>query len=562
MAGNREEKHLIHTEPELFEPDSGTGSAAPEERYSIPPREDFLSAAEKAAAGKQKAEVARAKLREKGRDGAVTSARRTASKTAGRDLPVPGTESYSPDLPLISSVTVIPWTAEYSYYLSFCETAAKLADYTSDKCRYKPFFSYMPQYSQMDAEQLGYYFYLRESIKNGVYPEADASYLLLLIYESVNLSSLIDPEQLLAVLCGIAEGYGRDFPRVAMRLSDWICDFCLIHRLHLPESVSDATRAMLSSFCSLKEFYLSGDITDAAAGILISASGYDYRKSKYYTGDNREAFDKHIPGAFKAVLTGLGEKELIGMLTEREVSRDTFVGAICGPSSKKRLRVTYRSLSRSYEFRFAVSDILKNAENRLRSALGIRGAVKAGDTGKFVTDALDAYFESAFPGKGAKPLPDYERLYEPSYRPASTDEAARIEAASWETTDRLISAFAEDEEEADTIQSTTVPEPESIREDGKSEEKISESSSPGEPEGAFAWIGPREREFLKACLAQDRESERAVASASGLDVDLFADRINESAAEYFGDVILETDGKVYTVSEFYADEIRGVVENE
>ncbi|MBO7376399.1 MAG: TerB N-terminal domain-containing protein, partial [Clostridia bacterium] len=547
------------------EPVSETGSAVPEERYTVPPREEFLSPAEKAAEGKRKAEAARAKVGAYGSrvsPGAASSARRSAYRSAaGRDVLVPGTESYSPDLPLISSVTVIPWTAEYTYYLSFCETAARLADYTSDKCRYKPFFSYMPQYSQMDAEQLGYYFYLRESVKNGVYPEADASYLLLLIYESINLSMLIDPEQLLAVLCGIAEGYGRDFPRVAMRLSDWICDFCLIHRLTLPKSVSDATRAMLSSYCSLKEFYLSGDITDAAAGILISASGYDYRKSKYYTGDNRTAYDTHIPAAFRAVLARLGEEEMIGMLTEREVSRDSFVGAICGPSSKKRLRVTYRSLSRSYEFRFAVSDILKNAENRLRSALGIRGTVKAGNPGKYVTDALDAYFGSAFPGKGAKPLPEYERLYEPSYRPASTDEAARIEAASWETTDRLISAFAE-EEPSDELRYPAVSEPDNAGEEENRGEEISDGGSPVAEEGEFSWIGPWEREFLRACLASDREAERAAASAAGLDLDLFADQINASALEYFGDVILESDGKVYTVSEFYADEIRGVVENE
>ena len=551
MDSERERIHGEHTEPNEIDigPADGGKDAA---FFRVPPREE-------GPAFELHANVNGRKVRYTSQTESAAHAAAPSGGAEGGSRE--GGFSYSPDLPLISKVEVIPWKSDYSYYLSFCSDAVRLADYTADRCEYKPFFSYMPQYSQMDASQLAYYFYLREAVRSGEYPEADVSYLLLLIYEAINLAVVRGPEESLATLCSVATGYSDAFPRIAMRLSDWICDLCLSHRLTLPEMPSK-TLAALSSFASLKEFYVCGNETDAALTILLSASGYDYRKSRFCTGENLPLFDKHIRGALSRVVSGAGEERLLSTLTETRVTRDTFVGALCGPKSKKKLIISYRSLSRSHEFRFAVADMVKYSENRLRSALGLKSKLSVGKLGPGVKETIDAYFDAAFPGKNHKAEPEYERLYDPPATEVTTDAARKIEEESWEITDKLISAFGENEDESAATEGVgQVPEPEA----GKCIEN--ETAPAGEElpdEGAdkpAAGFTSEETAFIRACLSRDRDGQRSAAAAAGASPELICDRINEKALDMIGDVVLESDGKLFVVSEYYLDEIRGIIEN-
>jgi len=550
----RERVHGEHTEPREIEiePSAGGGTSA---FFRVPPREEPVIELHANVNGRKVHYVSQAE----------SAVRAAAPAGGGRSGSGEGAFSYSPDLPLISKVEVIPWKSDYSYYLSFCGDAVRLADYTADKCEYKPFFSYMPQYSQMDASQLAYYFYLREAVRSSEYPEADVSYLLLLIYEAINLAGVRGADDSLAMLCGIAEGYSEAFPRIAMRLSDWICDLCLIHKLTLP-ALPAKTLVALSSFTSLKEFYVGGSTADAALSILLSASGYDYHKSRFCTGENLPLFEKHIQGALSRVVSGAGEEKLLSTLTETRVTRDTFVGALCGPQSKKKLVISYRSLSRSHEFRFAVADMVKYCENRLRTALGLKSKLSVGKLGPGVKEAIDAYFDAAFPGKNHKAEPEYERLYDPPATEVTTDAARKIEEESWEITDKLISAFADAEEEtenpggsADEGGQNAEPEASGCCEtDVAPAEQNNTDDVADNPAVGFT---ADETAFIRACLSRDRDGQRSAAAAAGASPDLMCDRINEKALDIIGDVVIETDGKTFAVSEFYIDEIRGIIEN-
>lgn len=552
MDSERDRIHGEHTEPreiEIGPADGGSNSAF----FRVPPKEEALSSGGRGGIPGATPGVSRRAETGQGRG--------TGPSVRTADGDIGGAFSYSPDLPLISKVEVLPWKSDYSYYLSFCSDAVRLADYVADKCEYKPFFSYMPQYSQMDSSQLAYYFYLREAVRSGEYPEADVSYLLLLIYEAINLAVVRGPEESLATLCSVAVGYSEAFPRIAMRLSDWICDLCLSHRLTLPE-LPPKTLVALSSFTSLKEFYVGGNGADAALSILLSVSGYDYRKSRFCTGENAPLFDKHIKGALARVVAGAGEEKLLLMLTETRVTRDAFVGALCGPKSKKRLIISYRSLSRSHEFRFAVADMVKYSENRLRAALGLKSKLSVGKLGPGVKETIDAYFNAAFPGKNHKAEPEYERLYDPPASEVTTDAALKIEEASWEITDKLISAFAETEGEvpaADDVVPDVPSDVGKVDEEGASQDE--EGLSDDDTQESGNGFNACEIEFLRACLSRDREGQRRAASAAGMSPDLLCDWINEKALEIIGDVVLESDGKVFAVSEFYADEIGGIIEN-
>ena len=89
---------------------------------------------------------------------------------------------YTPERnPLIKKVTVKSWDAKYSFYGRFRSDALKYAGINGSPCGKVPFFSYTPQYSQLTDDQLACYFYWRDCVKNGEYPDTDYAYILLYI---------------------------------------------------------------------------------------------------------------------------------------------------------------------------------------------------------------------------------------------------------------------------------------------------------------------------------------------------------------------------------------------
>ena len=96
---------------------------------------------------------------------------------------------YHNPTPLIKSVRVEEWKHDYDYYSFFCSSAKMIRKIEPKECSHVSFFSYMPQYSQMNRMQTQWYVWWRDRVFNNVYLDTDYPYILLLIYEIINLSS-------------------------------------------------------------------------------------------------------------------------------------------------------------------------------------------------------------------------------------------------------------------------------------------------------------------------------------------------------------------------------------
>ena len=269
--------------------------------------------------------------------------------------------SYSPKRnPLLENVTVRLWPAKYSFYEQFRNNAVKYFEREGKECGREPFFSFTPQYVQMTRRQLEFYFYFRSKIRHGEAIKADYSYILLLIYEIINVPDLLPPENGLDMLVFIWDSYRKEFPKLDRHLSEWVCDYCLVHKLdgrYIPPSLTgEAARS-----CTLKEFYVGLDAVEGspyASALFSYASLYNYRNSKFITDENRALFDTHIKAAFIHAFTKAENEQLtvfapIGSraMTPLKVTRDAFVGALCAYSVKRRIEVSYLSVSRSAELR-------------------------------------------------------------------------------------------------------------------------------------------------------------------------------------------------------------------
>ena len=132
----------------------------------------------------------------------------TAEEAA--NVPKPDDE-YVPQSVLLHRVRIFRWKSSFPYYEDFANTAWKLLSAQGKHCRRVPFFSYVPQYAQMDRAQLEWYLWLRECVRKGETPETDYSYVLLLVYEIINLSGRMDPFEAQTLLCRLGSVTGRAF---------------------------------------------------------------------------------------------------------------------------------------------------------------------------------------------------------------------------------------------------------------------------------------------------------------------------------------------------------------
>lgn len=468
-------------------------------------------------------------------------------------------DEYVPQSAMLHRVRIYRWKTSYQYYEDFCKHAAAFYDRHGEPCAPVAFFSYVPQYSQMNRAQLNWYLYWRDCMRRGEILPTDYSYILLYVYEIINLADTVDVRVGQQQLCALRTAFQSTYPRLGHLLSEWICDYSLIHHLPPPETNDLSTMAD----CTLKEFYVPK--TDAslryAAALIAFGSNYAYTKSKFAVGENRVLYDRHMPGALCACIADEGEvgARMAGAgLEESRLIRDAYTGALCSHRVKRRIEVDYCSFARSHELRILVTDIMKYTENRLRAYLGVKSRLGLYALPQSFRDCVDRYLRSALPQREhpakQEPRQEYEALYDVPQVPLSLDRAAQIEASSWNTTERLIAAFDEPtEEKIKPIEMPTMPaEPahpisDSVIEMSENADVKDESQLLQRELKAFA-------DFINFALKSDVAGQRDFAKAQGEMIDSIADRINEIAANVIGDVLLEEDDNGgYAVIEDYRE---------
>ena len=435
-----------------------------------------------------------------------------------------------------------------------------------------PFFSYVPQYSQMTKAQLAYYFWWRSNFRAGKCLPAAFSYLLLYLYELINLGDAIPPAEGQTCMLRLWLSYREVHPRLDPLIREWLCDYSLIYKLDAPILPQRAYRELLAG-ARLKEFYvpLSQTGDELTSAILLFCNNYDYTKSKFYTEKTAALYHRILRGAIECALTELRARfgdALNGKAGKSTLSRDAFVGAICSYQKKYRVEVEYTSFSHTHELRYIVSDVLKYAENAVRAAMGIRSRLSIYAIDAELRKKLDAYFAHALADvsqkakqkKAAQEMPDYEKRYEVPIIAPSPERAAEIEAQSWETTKRLVEAFGAEAEALDgpEVQNAFCApvsqiQPKECRETPPPFAPVPQSA--GEGSELVLALGELAR-FLPLADRADGAAQREFAAARHLMPDAIVDKINTVAGDILGDILLEEiEGGVFGIIEDYREEL-------
>ena len=442
-----------------------------------------------------------------------------------------------------------------------------------------PYFSYVPQYSHMNLAQITFYKAVRESILRGEYPECDLSYVLLYVYEIINLPDVIPPDEGVRLLSKIWLGYRKMHPRLDSYLCEWLPDYCMIRGLPLPECVCPLLPEIVPK-AQFKEFYFSVS-TDAptstashvstaelsfilAKTLIELSSDYDYRSAKYYR-ENKTAYDTLIPAALSHVMHGarIAERGIFSADRIYKITRDSYAGAVAFSGIKRWLDIEFTSFTRRADTRDFVTALVKYAENKLRVVLGIKAKLSPGEIDPADTAIIDRFFDPIIPAAAKlraedRYMPaDYMKNYESEDSGFDFMTASYIERTSWSNTALLT---GEDELIKDTELTEEIDIPGQLSSEGYFEEIDLSTADAEENDETYAPAPATEEEPAAEDIIRLGVKSALGATfaefcrARGIHQGELADRINNVFIDVLGDVILEDHGAGFELLEDYRED--------
>ncbi|MBO2946138.1 TerB N-terminal domain-containing protein [Paenibacillus sp. F411] len=468
----------------------------------------------------------------------------------------------SPEVSTLPASSVPPsfdgaryYTREQQFYLR----AKELEWHAEPQAPFTPFKSYWPVYSEMSPPQERWYFYWREEVRSGSYPDTDLSYLFLYIYELIHGIGWSGPQQGWQLLNQVWLAYRGRYRKLDSYLREWRFDFARVHGLELPEAdVLDKLPRSLSPELREREWLrrFSARPVELNWDVLRELLDVDPEKSRFFQESGSKALKTYAPKVI-ALADAYGEKTGAGRLLERfrppEINseRPLFRTAVYDESLFGRtVTVRYMKLSAYSPLRAFLTQLVRLTENVLRELMHFKGRLKGVSVEPELGKLIRRYLEKEL-GAGVKaPQPP---------APVVTIDPDKLQ--------RL-------QQESDLVRDLLMveePEYEDQRSPAPDESESFAGAAPVPPswdntaDGGIHWnteqlgqewqelalrLTPPQLEMLYALKHNLGPAARqAAAERAGSMPELLLDEINEAAMEWIGDLLIDGDALL----EDYAD---------
>ncbi|MBE6542963.1 MAG: hypothetical protein E7675_01040 [Ruminococcaceae bacterium] len=448
---------------------------------------------------------------------------------------------------LICGLEIRAWGAEFDFYDGFVWYAVNFFNENVEEAEYIPFFSFTPQYTQLNQRQMKYYLYWRYKFRNGQCIKTDFSYIMLFVYEVLNLpEEVLSPKLGIKYLCYLWARYRKQYSQLDKYFSEWIPDYCLIHGVDYPVDTIKSFLPEILKITTFPEFYLNKyDIKNAEAELMRTSSEYDFNNASCVNEENREIFRRHINMALKKCFSNreFGEPPVVSVI------RDSYMGALCPYENKRRMTVSYYKLERAEIDTVDATEAVKYAESLVKSGLGLRSKYIKTNLAPEIKDRIDEYFMgeiNGFKNPTSKLREVGEKRYEPATKGFSEEEAKKIELESRATAELIEGESAEDNKEMK--QAAEKPKAQ------KKKEKASEKKAKEEDENRLK-VPDSVRFPLGFIFEEDYLKFSTYCTIKRLMPEAVIEEINYFAFTTIGDIVLESDGENYKVIEEYAQEV-------
>ena len=467
-----------------------------------------------------------------------------------RPVPTPAPKEIKMDGPaLLSFSHKAHVRAENGRFTFFILEAKRFAEYVPEKAEFVPFTCYWPMYAKMSREQRAWYFYWRQSFREGTKKKTDLSYIFILIYELINRAYGTAQENL-NTLFALWKAYRKDFTRLDYYMPLYLADFMILNGMteRLGE-IADAVPLQMGFMRPFAELYLNdrlrGGLHTLDFDLLCQFSDYDVRKSRFYETNGvlcRETILKVLETLDHAQRTAK-EQPLLAAFRPEPVTAiwSAYSGAVCGRAAARQIEASYLPYFSTPALRDFVTGVFKHTENVLRKKQKYAGRLRGYTLSRDVLALIERVIGASIPAPQGKAA---EIPAEPP-KPIEIDleKARTLESASWENTKKLIDAV-DQAQEAMQGDALFAPEPEPEPEKAPAEAPAVDPSAFADVYEAFAAaLSDFQRKFLTAMLdGADYAALSALAQQEFSFPEAVFEQLNDLAQDIVGDIILSPDG--------------------
>lgn len=333
----------------------------------------------------------------------------------------------------------------------FALKARELAWHTEAEAPFVPFKTYWPTYEQMTSEQSRWYFYWREEVRSGRYPDTDLSYLFLYFYELIHGAGWSNPRQGYDLMLQAWNAYRARYAKLDMYLREWLYDFMIVHHLDMPipETYDRLPRA-ISPELKEREYMRRFSLQPAELTweLLCGLLDYDAEKSRFYQESGRKDMQRYAPKVVALVDSYLAKKTGQRFIDRfqprpRQVKRYLFRSAVYDHGLHGRTVVlTIVSLSEYAPLRAYMTGLIRLTENKLRELRGFKGRLRGTeaigpDVAQLVERYLTKEIEQQLEAERKKSIPEVQ---------IDTRKLQRLQRESDEVRDMLLVEGAGSEE--------------------------------------------------------------------------------------------------------------------
>jgi len=476
----------------------------------------------------------------------------------------------------------------------FYKQARFMEDFTDSFEGNARFNMYYPYYQNMGYEYLRTYFTWRTKVRNGEINPTSLSYIFLYIYELLSGVGVVDAEDGLCKLLAVWDAFALENPTLEKYLAAWLKDYHIFYEL--PHSFSEFIEERnMQKYYSLS--LLFDENIENKLELWNNVSGYNVTNSKFYNDGNEQL----MSDCFIAVLSEIQsfcnkrntrfEDLLVYSVSrrspwqpfkqalfhsqapqkDREIILSDFEQYFCKNGQWTAKLPIYYSSQKDF-----VGYIIKKTEACLRQVMGYKY--------KLIADMKS----------GSKPFRELQR---PAAKRAELDKLienavtefhinltrtvvtvdhsnlAKIREEAFETQEQLIVPEVEDitqtfttEQQVDADKPTHTTITQELQTDvdnylSTNQDELTMSFSDGWKALKKA-LSDIERNALSIAIhvsnGDNNESTKTYADEHGIMLEVLADSINEKAADYIGDNILEVDDELILYDE-YIENIENMV---
>ena len=424
----------------------------------------------------------------------------------------------------------------------FIDQAEEYAGKVEEPTPFVPFKGFWPTYEMMSASQLRWYFFWRSRVRNSDYPETSVSYIFLYCYEIINGIGVEDDCDGFIKLCAVWSNYRKKFVELDSYLKCWTADYIAIHfGGKLPDFIlkSIGDYSLIEALPSDAIFkYIINNSSNEICGEHVAKyiqrfSTYAYNSSSFFKNNDIKKTEDELVSALRFIDSYLIEQSGKGIIETyipeiyRKVNRVAYVNAIY--NRKPKYAETYSfDCTGHKELRMFITVVYKHVENIIRLRNGKKNLLKV-ELPKDITKAI------------TKHLSEFHRKEEYEKRTKIEVDASKIKdliKSSNEIRDKLLEGGDE----------VFVPQIQDIIDEPKIVEDFSDTGS----EDFASRLSELQAKIILFINDNNGSVSDSLLSSNfrGSFVQMEIDVINEISMDFYGDILIVSDGDLYTIQEF------------